>query len=83
MNGKGFHMAEPRSRSNRKRAGKAKAVIHEPAATPDDNPMVPAETVVARARDDMGGRLAIVLATGGLAFVGFLTVLLVIAASRA
>lgn len=76
-------MAEPRSRNNRKRAAKAKAVARQPAPAPVEAPPAPSRTVATRVWGDMNGWLAIVLASSGLAFAGFLTALLVIAASRA
>ncbi len=79
-------MAEPRSRSSRKRA-KAKVVARQPAPAqaqePVEAPSAPGDAMVTSALSDPNGWLAIVLATGGLAFVTFLTVLLAVAASRA
>jgi hypothetical protein len=78
-------MAEPRSRNSRKRPAKAKIVAREPMPEPvaDETREATVSTAVARVQGDVGGWIAMALAAGGLMFVGFLTVLLVIAASRA
>jgi hypothetical protein len=76
-------MSESRSRNRQKRAAKATRPARQPVATTSTIPPVAAvEPVPAHSEDDRGG-IAIALAMGGLAFAGFLTVLLVIAASGA
>lgn len=76
-------MAEPRSRNSRKRAAKAKTVARQPEPVADEIPAATTSPVVTRIQGDMNGWMALALAASGLAFVGFLTALLVIAASRA
>jgi hypothetical protein len=76
-------MAEPRSRNSRKRPAKAKNVTHQPQPVAEVTGEATVSTAVARVQGDLSGWIAMALAAGGLTLVGFLTVLLVIAASRA